>query len=395
MKPVVLFIGLFFCACSSNTRDKLPANIEVIPVDVHTTSKDALSFFERIEVLPLETNDSSVVSTGRKVMYSKEMDTYSIYTGKQVVYNFDGKGHFIASSQKVKGQGPEEYYMAVDVKFNPFRHGIDFLSPYGTVYTYSPTFEFIGKKTIQPEFFFDALMPLSEHEYIFSVPDTWVGQEVSFVDFETKEMQPAAFDGTISGDNTADKECFYQLGDDFYFVPRGINYYFYQIDKEQKKLLPVIYLDFGKDEIQADRLPGVGTGERIKNSGSARDGRKVETMLREIRERGEYIREKELVVPVVKFFNENYVYILLSEGKKLAGTYIYNRKQKKGFLSRDDHPFYIWPCFGIADNVLLAICDAYYVKGYINEELMSDEDIEKIRQLEDEDNPVILKYYLR
>lgn len=217
---LIVFVCLLIYACSSN-RAEIPQGVEIIPVDVRHVSESVSSFFEKIEVLPLETCDSSLVGTGRKVMYDKEMDIYAIYDKNQVVYTFDGQGHFIASSKKVQGQGPEEYYMAVDVKFNSYRQGIDLLSPYGTVYTYSPSFDLIEKKTIKPEFFFDALMALGENEYIFSIPDTWVNQEVAFVNFETAKTFSATYEGTISTDNTMDKERFYKCGDSSYFVPHG------------------------------------------------------------------------------------------------------------------------------------------------------------------------------
>lgn len=39
----------------------------------------------------------------------------------------------------MKGQGPEDYVMVLDINFNPYLKGIDLLNPYGTIYTYSPT----------------------------------------------------------------------------------------------------------------------------------------------------------------------------------------------------------------------------------------------------------------
>lgn len=61
----------------------------------------------------------------------------------------------------------------------------------------------------------------------------------------------------------------------------------------------------------------------------------------------------------------------------------------------EDKPFIMHPCFGIVDNVLMAIYDAYYVPKLVDSDLMSSEEIYKMEQLKEEDNPVILKYYLR
>jgi len=44
----------------------------------------------------------------------------AIYDKDQVVSTFSGTGKFISNSINRQGQGPEEYSMAVDIKFNPF-----------------------------------------------------------------------------------------------------------------------------------------------------------------------------------------------------------------------------------------------------------------------------------
>lgn len=64
-------------------------------------------------------------------------------------------------------------------------------------------------------------------------------------------------------------------------------------------------------------------------------------------------------------------------------------------MLNEGKPFVMQICFGIADNVLMAIADAYHVQELVSMDLMSPDEIEKISRLKDEDNPVILKYYLR
>ena len=59
-----------------------------------------------------------------------------------------------------------------------------------------------------------------------------------------------------------DKECFYKIGDNFYFIPTGINYYFYRIDTKEMKFTPMMYLDFGDSEIKEEGLPGRAAGKR-------------------------------------------------------------------------------------------------------------------------------------
>lgn len=385
---------LIVCACSSKPS-KTAVDIERIPVEVSNATSDASSFIEKIEIIPLETTDSSLMSGYRKTIYDKNMDIYAIYGKDQVVQTFSGKGEFIGSSRKMKGDGPQEYNMVVDIKFNPYLKGIDLLSPYGTIYTYSSTFELIAKRTVKTDFYFNTLMALSADDYVFVTPPIWTDQEIIFVNLKTQQLEIANYSGTISSNNTMDRECFYKNGDNLYFVPHGINYYFYRLDEKKKELNPIIYLDFGDFEIKEEGLPGVAVGKRTGTERTKTDSER-DRLSKGMRQRAQYIRESALVVPLVKFFNDDYVYIYFARGRTgFGGNYIYNRKKKEGFVLNEGKPFIMQPCFGVVDNVLMSIADPYYVSRLVDTRLMLPEEISKMERLNEDDNPVILKYYLR
>lgn len=393
-KFLITILLLIVCACSSNPS-KIAVDIERVPVEVSNATSDASSFIEKIEIIPLETTDSSLISGYRKTIYDKNMDIYAIYGKDQVVQTFSGKGEFIGSSRKMKGDGPQEYHMAVDIKFNPYLKGIDLLSPYGTIYTYSSTFELIAKRTVKTDFYFNTLMALSADDYVFVTPPIWTDQEIVFVNLKTQQTEIANYSGTISSNNTMDRECFYKNGDNLYFVPYGINYYFYQLDEKKKELIPIIYLDFGDFEIKEEGLPGVAVGKRTGTERTKTDSER-DKLSKGMRQRAQYIRESAFVVPLVKFFNDDYVYIYFARGRTgFGGNYIYNRKKKEGFVLNEEKPFIMLPCFGIVDNVLMSIADPYYVSRLVDTHLMSPEEISKMERLSEDDNPVILKYYLR
>lgn len=394
MKSIIVEILIISClisACSSG-KDEWTADVEVIPVDVHAQPGNPYSFIKKMEILPLETKDSALVASCRKVIYDKDMDMYALCGRNQIVYIFDGQGRFLGDSEKVHGGGPEEYIMMVDMAFNPFVRGIDLLDPYGKVYTYSPSFEYIEKKEIQSDYFLDALMPLSASEYVFTIPYIWAGQEIAFVDFRQHATSFASYKGMISRDNTMDKSCFYREDDRFYYVPKGINYYFYEVDAKTKSVFPIMRLDFGDDEILDRDLPGRAYGKRMSKSEVDDEG--VMNLLKDVQERGEYIRDGGMIIPLVKFFSDDYVYILFAEGRNLSGHYIYDRKRKQGHLVKGISPFYMQPCFALADNVLLAMCYPWQIHNFADERLMSETELEKVDNLKEEDNPVIIKYYL-
>ena len=386
----VVLLLVLFCGCSSKDK-KMNVEIERIPINVYNISQDASSFIDKIELVPLETNDSSLLHKYGKVMYDKETDVYAVYTRDQVIFTFSGNGDFISNSKKMQGQGPDEYYMVVDMKFNPYLKGIDLLNPYGTIYTYSSDFKLLGRRKIKPEFPIDHLMALNLEEYIFTYPFLWTNQEVAFANLKTQQEYNADYSGTISSGNSMAKDCFYKIGDDFYFIPPGINYYFYRIDTKGMKLIPIMYLDFGDLEIKEADLPGRAMGKRVDSD------EERARVVKEAQERAQFLRHSNNhIVPLIKFFNDDYVYVYFVKSTQGAGSnFIYNRKTKKSFLTKEDKPFIMNFCFGIVDNVLLSIRQPEYVSRLVDRRLMSTEEIYKMEQLKEDDNPVIIKYYLK
>ena len=384
----LIVLSIIICACSTNNKSLL-SGIEIIPVEVDEVSQDVSLFLEKIEIVPLETNDSSLFHRCNKVLYDKRTDMFVIYTSDQIIYTFSGNGQYVANSKKMKGQGPEDYVMVLDINLNPYLKGIDLLNPYGTIYTYSPTFELLAKRKFKPEFPVDYLMALDTDNYIFTNPFMWTDQEVSFVNLRTQEAISANYEGTIS-ENTMAHNCFYHIGEQFYFVPFGLNYYFYQINAKEKKLNPIMYLDFGDAEVEDDNLPGRASGKRTD---SDEERRKI---TEDATERYQYLRKSGKTLPSLKFFNDDYVYIFLAKAVRGYGShYIYNRKKNEGFLLKEGKPFFMYPCFGIIDNVLLAICQPDELSQYMDRNLMSPQEIHKMETLKEDDNPVILKYYLK
>ena len=387
-KIIILLLLMIICACSSN-KQKIIDGIEKIPIEVRNASSDASVFLEKIEITPLETKDSSLIGKFKKVMYDQTMYIYAIYDKDQVVSTFSGTGKFISNSINRQGQGPEEYSMAVDIKFNPFLKGIDLLDPYGVIYTYSLDFKLLSKRKIKSKFALNSLMALSLDKYVFTNPFIWTDEEVLFANLKTQQITNVGYSGTISVENTMDKEKFYTIGEKFYFVPNGVNYYFYQIDDKAMELTPIMYLDFGDSMIEEDDLPGCATAKKYKSD------KEMMELTEETAGRADFLRSSNYVIPLIKFFNDDYVYVVFVQNRDTGGNFIFNRKKKEGFLLRDKKPFIMKFCFGIVDNILMAICHPDEVAMYTDPKFMSSEDILKMTQLKEDDNPVILKYYLK
>lgn len=62
---------------------------------------------------------------------------------------------------------------------------------------------------------------------------------------------------------------------------------------------------------------------------------------------------------------------------------------------KEGKPFLMYPCFSIVNNVLLAMCEPDMLPMAVDRSLMSPEEIQKMEQLKEDDNPVIIKYYCK
>ena len=150
-----------------------------------------------------------------------------------------------------------------------------------------------------------------------------------------------------------------------------------------------MYLDFGDLEIKEADLPGRAMGKRVDSD------EERARVVKEAQERAQFLRHSNNhIVPLIKFFNDDYVYFVKST-QGAGSNFIYNRKTKKSFLTKEDKPFIMNFCFGIVDNVLLSIRQPEYVSRLVDRRLMSTEEIYKMEQLKEDDNPVIIKYYLK
>ena len=388
MKPICLFlVSLFFFSCNSH-EGKLPENVELVPVVCENPTKDASAFLDKIEIVPLETNDSILFDIPSSIFYDKKSDMYVLMSDMDV-FTFTGDGKSIGNSVKKRGQGPDEYTMVVDMKFNHFLHGIDLLNPYGIIYTYSPTFELLARRTFNPEFPLSYIMPLDSSHYVFKYASLWVDQEIGFVNLENGNITLANYDGMISGGNGLEHPHFHKIDNGLYFIPQGIDYHIYQIDTLKKKVFPVMYLDFGKAEIKESELPGRASGKRTDNDKDRMDVAKAYS------ERHNFLREsEEHIIPMQKLFNKDYVYIFIKKGKEMW-HYIYNRLRREGYMIKNEIPMRMYPCFGMDDNVLLACCLPTELPLITDRRFMTQQQIEIMEKLKDDDNSVIVKYYLR
>jgi hypothetical protein len=113
-----------------------------------------------------------------------------------------------------------------------------------------------------------------------------------------------------------------------------------------------------------------------------------------IRESENFLRNSDYPLPIVKLMNEQYVYVHLST-KGERSSFIYNRKTGESYMQSHESPFKFFPSFHIERNVLFALVNPFELDRYIDTHYMTPEGIRILESIDDDDNPLLVKYYLK
>ena len=118
MRHIIMYIACLFVltGCSSGKQtDKTEREVEYkITYNDPTVTVPALDLFREISYLPLETNDSSLLSnTPRQIIRENGYLYITDINTKKEVYIYDLKGKYVRKISR-RGEGPEEYIRIED-----------------------------------------------------------------------------------------------------------------------------------------------------------------------------------------------------------------------------------------------------------------------------------------
>jgi len=135
------FVVLLFCSCNqqnSNNKD-----YPVLKVTLDETKTSLFDIFEKVELIPLETNQESLVKEVTKIKHHR--DIFYLFDFRQgALFFFDNTGQYIDKIHRI-GQGPGEYKYIYDSFIDTLQLQIGMLSPFGSVFYYDLDGNFINK----------------------------------------------------------------------------------------------------------------------------------------------------------------------------------------------------------------------------------------------------------
>lgn len=142
----VLVLTLLILFSCSGKQKKESSGFDIDPEQ--KTEKGLSDYFSSIEVIPLETSDSSIMAAADKLIYCRGkyylLDVRSI----EGVLIFDKDGKFLNKLVRM-GRGPQEYYTANDFVVDPSNGDISIMSSIGgTVLVYDSTLTFRERYSI-------------------------------------------------------------------------------------------------------------------------------------------------------------------------------------------------------------------------------------------------------
>lgn len=369
-------------SCSDQKPKATSRQTPVIKINTSKMEEPDLNFFcSKIELTPLETSERSLVSNKRNMVVTDKY--YIINDNHDVVSIFDKKGGFISNSKNKIGFGPGEYQTFIGFSYNFILNSVDILTPNGKM-IYDMNFNFIGKVKLpmwrqtdkdKPSQYFETSYPLNKEESIM-LPTTVSTKPFRIVRYNNKKNEIIGdIDynaDVIAGINSQIVNLF-PLNDSLIcFSPQAFSYTHYVIDKKTFTLEKAFIFDFGKQNVDKSKLEQYQTDQ----------------------EKNDYLLSiSDYPLPLRTFFNNDYI-ISTIKIKESFFTYLNLKKTNKSYFFKNNGKTKL-PFFDYLNNHILYVAVLpYELKDYIVPEMLDQTNRDILERIKDDDNPVVVKYFL-
>jgi len=167
----LLLLTWILAACSSQTKE---TGDNVLKVTLKETEVSLKDLFSRIEVIPLETNDTALMDHVRRIRkvnnkYYILNEDYPGFTYINILV-YDAEGNFLHTIGK-QGQGPEEYpWLIYDMDIDTEKDLVYMMSPSGMLYLYRTDGSFVRKMNMPERLIYHGLQFLNSNQLL-----SWAG----------------------------------------------------------------------------------------------------------------------------------------------------------------------------------------------------------------------------
>lgn len=201
-----------FTGCSGHSTNIGIDDVVTLKTDFNAESPSYTDYFDKVETIPLETNDSSLIATVSKILVVDDLIVVLDFKSSKV-QEFHTDGSYVGKIGN-KGQGPEEYLTVYDISYNKDKKHLSLLSPYGGIVNYTLDNKFVDRVElpVKPNYWAaewisgDRLVTWSaveSDEPSVSVIDPYLGTEImsdwyNCLEFDLLSMTPfGSYDGKL------------------------------------------------------------------------------------------------------------------------------------------------------------------------------------------------------
>lgn len=372
MSFFIIIISIINSCSENKTNSQTDTKINI---DISKVLSSSGTLFNKIEIMQLETNDSSLFG---KLNYIKYMDDkyFIVVDTELVVYVFDKSGSYVSNSKRCIGNGPEEYLTITDATYNKYTDQFDLLDYEKKIVSYDKNFNYVAKIKFKSDKVnrFASFIPIGKSNYILTPSCLEDINKICFYDAQKDKMDIINFEGNISK-LTMTEFPFTTNKSVFIFSPCAINYSIFSIDIDKTALKPTFTLDIKHKKIDEKLLSTYKSERDISNF---------------------LAFNSNYVIPVRNLVSEKFVMTMLMHNKKLF-TNIHNIETGENKIFKNDNgkDFSLPQFFAIQNNALYAIVYPFEVDKYINKEKLDSSSVKVLDNSNDESNPFIVKYFLK
>lgn len=372
----LLIVGFVVTSCQHcivNDEQKL-----LLKVNLEPDSISIYDLFDSIQIIPLETTDSCLL-TGPVKLLTTAQANYILDWNNFKIFIFDNEGRFSHSVGKT-GQGPGEYTQVYDVVVDESRNLVRMLSPFGRIYNYKlNSGQFIDDIQLPAKSNFQKMQEIENNSIMtWSLPSDSEDFCITIIDANTGETKTSLWKGPRML-NASIVSVFYTFDSRTYFTPAFDNNKVYEVIGDSLKL--AFQWDFGKDNLDMSEYGFTYTDENRVDEG---------------REFDKYLKEGRIPYRLCdQYENAKYRFISLDYNFFKYQKYCFYRKKdaKSFFFDRTVEGIKIKFPMDFTDDYVAFITPGEELESY--KYVLSADKYEKLMSRSEDDNPCLVKLYFK
>jgi len=378
----VIFVALMitiFIACKKNNVKE--SDYPVLSVDITRMNPPSLyDFFRKIEIITLETTDSSLIGGSATNTVFCNNHYYILDNRSRSFYCFDEYGKFVKRIAN-EGQGPQEFISVGDFVINKSSNTAELLSSFGYLYVFELSGKFANKIALPVPNYYHEIAVLNDSLRILLTQSADHNEDQLYVYSTRSNIIVNSFYREDFAIFNFNPRYLYQYNDNiFYYKPLISKVY--EVDQHGYKV--AYSWDFGSLNPENAKL---NKSELDNHNGSITNER-LAKMFVDGQIKGLYN---------VQYQNDKYYYTLFNRSVNseiLRTNVFYDKRDHKTFVFEKFKEGLIFFPFFWCDDYVLSTSASSFSKA-IDTSILDEENAKKLNEIEEEDNPFIIKYYFK